>query len=160
MNLCKCKYEIWLENIAYKLEFNFNHSTAMNFSSFGSWKLQIEPQKASMEEMQEKRDIREKREKVKIIFLIWSNEPKVLCIDVISSFYRAKFTLIFLCLRKVSLTLMDYKLLILIFMPLDLYSLRRMVNSLWLVSIHSKVFNSLCSLSWNASPLRRILYQF
>jgi len=51
----------------------------MNFSSFGSWKLQIEPQKASMEDKEEDKEKRKKREKVEILFLILSNEPKLFC---------------------------------------------------------------------------------
>ena len=47
LNRITLTMRIYKKNIDYILEFYFNFSTTVNFSSFGSWRIQIEPQKSN-----------------------------------------------------------------------------------------------------------------
>jgi len=83
----------------YILEFYFNHLAIMKFRSFGSWRIQIEPQMGVW--MEEKKEREKKREVQNSIFEIhkWTQSSSKICFKL----FIWSWDYIFLCHRGFSL---------------------------------------------------------
>ena len=75
-----------MKNREYILELYFSHSTTVKFSSFESWRIQIEPQKNN------NRGKEGKNREFDILILKKSNKLKVYAHDVTSCLNRAEIT--------------------------------------------------------------------